>query len=534
MTTKGATVITKPPSVMDVQSKSTREPPNSDRRRQECIKDILVPTYNPRVYPRIWRREEIDRIKSASRVVTKQERQQQIEQNELNRERLERESEQRKKMLQAIDKQRQAIAPATPKLPHSDDEEEDPVQVLDRAYLAQQERTQEVMRVNRMILATKCQVVREAQIAEKQEITRSLRDEELQVEKNILNDCDVAIKEEQAQREEKKKINEKFADELREQLKRRDLIKFLEAQRIEEEANANAIAKESLTEDLQRQTQEKKERIAKLREDLKITCELSELQRHMTFEEQRVAEMKAQEYMRKLAERDTELKKEKRLIQEQKQREADRLLVRQTKFLESKSEKEEMKLRLLREEKDREYRKREKEAAVRRKRMEQQLFTDRGAQVDEMKRQREQQTVEEEQLHKQTVAKLREEEEKTRAEAERLKGLKLKYRHGMMISSFSFDGSQTYCRYRVFILSFSEILKQINEKSTVTKEKKQQMMNELHLDKQKEEIRKKALELVIDHKINAMRQANIPENMVRDVERQIKAEETIKFRANVK
>lgn len=190
-----------------------------------------------------------------------------------------------------------------------------------------------------------------------------------------------------------------------------------------------------------------------------------------------------------------------------------------------------MKLRLLREEKDREYRKREKEAALRRKQMDEKLFTDRGAQVDEMKRQRERQLLEEKEIHRQVLERLQEEEEKERIVIEREKGKKYDYRKGKFMSHFLIPSTQKFS----FYFSWNtEILKQINEKSAKSKEMKQQIRNEFNLDQQKEEMRKKNLELVINEKIKAMRRANIPENMIKDVERQIKAGENVKFRAMIK
>lgn len=104
--------------------------------REESVRDLIVPSYNPKIYPRIWCREDLARIKSASRVVTKEERQRKFEQFEEDRERLEMESEQRKKLLQDIDKRRQLSAK---KVITSDDEENSATKVLDRAFVAKQE-----------------------------------------------------------------------------------------------------------------------------------------------------------------------------------------------------------------------------------------------------------------------------------------------------------------------------------------------------------------------------------------------------------
>lgn len=115
-------------------AKEKNEAPQSNR--EESVRDLIVPSYNPKVYPRIWRREELARVKSASRVITKEEQQRQTEQTEQDRDRLEMESEQRKKMLQDIDKRRQLSAK---KLITSDDEENGTTKVLDRAFVAKQE-----------------------------------------------------------------------------------------------------------------------------------------------------------------------------------------------------------------------------------------------------------------------------------------------------------------------------------------------------------------------------------------------------------
>lgn len=74
-----------------------------------------------------------------------------------------------------------------------------------------------------------------------------------------------------------------------------------------------------------------------------------------------------------------------------------------------------------------------------------------------------------------------------------------------------------------------EIIKQIDENITKKKEKKLQIITESNVEKEKEDVRKKHLEIVIADKINAMRRANIPENLVKDVERQINLNETVKL-----
>lgn len=285
-------------------------------------------------------------------------------------------------------------------------------------------------KINRLILATKVHVVRDAQITEKQEIHRQLREEELQLERKMLEECDRAIKEEKVHREQLKRLNERHAEDLRNQLQLREMSKYLEAQRIEEEAKAIIKAQQAISEDSRKKEMEKREKIQRVRRDMQQANQLSDLFKGLVFEEERIAEMKAQEHMRKRRERDAELEKERRLLREQKQRDADRMLVLQTKFQQTTQQQEEMKLRLIREEKDRQYRQREKDAAIKKKQMDQKLLTAREAQLVEMQRVRAIQIAQEEEEHKRAVAKLKQAEEKERRENERLHKTKEKYRKG--------------------------------------------------------------------------------------------------------
>lgn len=106
--------------------------------KEETVRDLLVPmpSQNNKVYPRIWQSDDLRRVKTASRVVTKEEKQLQIERMEAEKQRLEWECERRKKLFRNIDLEREKTKK---KITHSDDDECSPVKVLDRALLAKQE-----------------------------------------------------------------------------------------------------------------------------------------------------------------------------------------------------------------------------------------------------------------------------------------------------------------------------------------------------------------------------------------------------------
>lgn len=78
------------------------------RESEKGGRDILLPGQNWKIYRSVWHNSELRRIKTASRVITKEEIRRHTEKHEADRKRLELESEQRKQFLQKIDKTREA------------------------------------------------------------------------------------------------------------------------------------------------------------------------------------------------------------------------------------------------------------------------------------------------------------------------------------------------------------------------------------------------------------------------------------------
>lgn len=101
-----------------------------------------------------------------------------------------------------------------------------------------QKQEEEVKKANRIILATKCSIIRNAQIAEKNEIAREFNNENLRLEKIMLEERDKALVEEELKREQERKNLLKYSKEIRKQLEERELIRAKEVERIEEEAIA--------------------------------------------------------------------------------------------------------------------------------------------------------------------------------------------------------------------------------------------------------------------------------------------------------
>ena len=109
---------------------------------------------------------------------------------------------------------------------------------LFRCLKQKQKKEEEVKKANRIILATKCSIIRNAQIAEKNEIAREFHNENLRLEKIMLEERDKALVEEELKREHERKSLLQYSKEIRKQLEERESIRAREVERIEEEAIA--------------------------------------------------------------------------------------------------------------------------------------------------------------------------------------------------------------------------------------------------------------------------------------------------------
>lgn len=368
--------------------------------------------------------------------------------------------------------------------------------ILDKAFMAKQEQEEEIKIANRVILTTKCQVIRDAQIAEKNEIERELRDENIRLEKMMNEDRENALKHEDKKKDHLKKINERHALEIKNQLRQREMSKVLEAERIEEEAKAMGKAQIAITLDMMEREKERKEKTAKIRNELQKANELSEFFKRLQFEEQRIADLKVQEYMKQRQERHKQLLHKKKIAKEQQERERERLLQLQQRLIETKSAQTDMSMRREQEEKEREFRKKEKDAALKRRENEKALVEARSAQLEEVKRARAIQIAREESEFQRTCQKLKSEEE----------------RENKLAASKIIERD----RYR------NEIINQMNEREMVRRENGRKAKNEFNANQEAERNRQKNVQSAILNKIQDMRNNKVPEKFIKDVERQLK------------
>ncbi|XP_058448068.1 cilia- and flagella-associated protein 45 [Malaya genurostris] len=450
--------------------------------------------------PGLWPKYEYLHLQNKAKLKSMNDKLTELKRNEVMKKTMLDESEKRKKNLQDIDRERQMKCDDSGNILEG---MHDPAfdgaarKIIDRAMIAKQEQEEEVRRANRIILAAKCHIIRDAQIAEKQEIERELRAEELRMQKLVLEENRKAREEEEKKREQTKHMTEIHSEEIRNQLQQKEKLKLKEAERIEEEARVLKQAQVALAAEEKRREKEKNDRTRAIREDLKKAYELSAYYKQLEFEEQRIAELKVQEYTRQRNERIAKLEFEKKIATEVKEREHDRMLKIQQKLLNTKSVKNDMDLRRDQEHIERQFRSREKEAARKKRALEQQIAAARAAQLEAVKTERAMQIARDELDHKKVVEKLKQQEQKELESKRKLAHLREKYR--------------------------TEIIRQINLKEQDCRETELRSKKEHAAMQEAAKKREMAIKSTIANKIKMMKEMNVPDRFIKDVERQLKA-----------
>lgn len=235
-------------------------------------------------------------------------------------------------------------------------------------------------------MATKCHIIRDAQIAEKNEIAREYRENDAKLEKMMLDERDKALQEAEIKREEEKKNILKYSEEIKHQLKEREMIRQKEIDRIEEESIMMRKALAAIEKDEAEKIRQRMDKLKKTRKELQESSKWVEIFKNKEFEKERIAELKIQEYMRQKQEREKQLAFEKQMAKEDKEKEYQKILQKQQKLLESMTEKNELEYRRQREQVEREFRKKEKQAAIKKREMENSIFKARATQLDEVVR----------------------------------------------------------------------------------------------------------------------------------------------------
>lgn len=274
-------------------------------------------------------------------------------------------AEERKKKMQALDQERRERG-------HQDaasiEEIEKAVQKqmeVQHARRKQEEYLDEVKQMNHVVLYAKCVTVRDAQVEEKKALTGEKSEEERKMDMAMELERLKALR--MYEERELKRIEDrkKGASVIRAQIEEREQERLRKIELKQQEQDAMLRHIERMKEEDRAEAIKKKEASRRLMEDVALANAEQIRLKNRQQEMEREEELQIAAYIREKQQREQELAEEQIRIKAEKEKEIARLRSLQEKAQDKQAELDALRARRAQEAHDREYRIKEREAAVR-------------------------------------------------------------------------------------------------------------------------------------------------------------------------
>ncbi|ESO08144.1 hypothetical protein HELRODRAFT_169882 [Helobdella robusta] len=312
--------------------------------------------------PLIMDRESFERLMCAATINYQQVLQRQKHEEQLRKEQLLMDAQARKEHIKDLDRSRKQNT----KLTEFELEEQEKNEFMKKKALEMlTEQEEEIKELNGLILDAKCQIIRNAQIAEKQAIQREMENEERKME--MLMELERVNAQKAEDDLEKRKREEKMigALNIRQQIEQNEQEKLLELERKDQENRIMQKYLDQLCEEEIEKIKKKKIEQLKLRTDLKNENENIIKRKEISKIEEQILDQQILEFQNAKAEREAILERERLEARAAKEREIARLRSLQERKKDELAERDELRAKRAQEQNEREWRKKEAEAAAR-------------------------------------------------------------------------------------------------------------------------------------------------------------------------
>ncbi|XP_074039768.1 cilia- and flagella-associated protein 45 [Leptinotarsa decemlineata] len=461
----------------------------------EGSRDLIVPNRYPIDRPAILGTSEFQRLKKQAHVVTLKDRVEMIEEAERQKNQLQMESMMRKDNLLKAQKEQKA-APGSKLETVESEAAKKNLYLLRRSKELMIEQDDRVKVANGVILAAKCRAIRNAQIAEKKLIEKQLQEENKRLDMMMEQQRQKLIQIEAQKRELDDKKKQRYVVEVKQQIKENEIGQLLEAEKIEEESRMLNKALIALQKDEEEKMQKKKETQMKMREEFRRANDEAKHYKTLREEEQRISDMRIQEFMRQKAEREEAREKEMVISRATKEKEIARLRAQQEKSRDYQAIMDELNALRSQEEKEREWRENEKVAAKKKLEIISDLRAARAKQIEDIRK-------------AQAVSLARDEEDFMKvAKVQR--------------ELFEKDLEEQKKKKEQIAQHRKELLKQINEKERERINWQQEKFEDGKAQRLEFEVKDRNVEDYLKLKMEKLKEHNLPEQYISDIERQLK------------
>ncbi|VDL19210.1 unnamed protein product [Hymenolepis diminuta] len=435
-------------------------------------------------------KDDLERIHKRTHILSEEELKEKELSEKTLKEKLMQESTQRREEMKKLDMERRA----NEKLNDLEEEARKQSQhLLTKAMEQRQDEEEEIKQLNSAITNAKIQAIRDAQLLEKEQIKKEMAEENDRLDRMMEIDRQNALKI-QAAIEAKRKEEEMLgACEIIKQINQIEQDRLLALEKSEQEnmAMRRKIADEML-EEMNRRIDQRTKQI-ELKEELDKYSNLVREMKLKKAEDDRKFDLKIQQEQQAKAEREAALEAEQLRIRKEKEMEINRLRGMQERAIDSQAEKDALRAKRAMEENERQWRRKELEAA-------------RKAQAvkEEMKQER----IKAKEYKTQLLAM---EATRNKMEFERV----LRHQKEMIAK----DKLEEEKRQKMKAECSRELKKQICEKEQQRIAERNAFFEEGIRNEEEARLRRMRLIEAKNRKMNELRKAGIPEKYLADVER---------------
>ncbi|KAJ8710513.1 hypothetical protein PYW08_009028 [Mythimna loreyi] len=470
----------------ELKKESIMVPQNGSFRK------LLVPKRRPNFYPAVMKKQEYERLLKQATIVSQEEQLQAMHDQEAAIQKAAKQSEARKQQLKKNLKPQPGAEAATGT---ADPELEGPDQAahtLSRAELLRADNMQGPRLCNRIILASKCHAIRDAQITEKELIKKELDEEQRRLDAIMEENRQAAVKRAEAEEDRRHHLRLQNLAALKEQIGAHETAKIMEAERIEEESIRVNQANIAMQIDEAQKLKEKIHRQAKLKEMLdQGNAELLYF-KQLQNEEERIMDLRIATFLRQKQERESKNRADAEAVKAAKQKGIDHISKAQKAEQELKEELDRIRNLKIQEDVEREYRRRERDAAIKRNKEMKQLHEARVNQINDIHRLIAREIAKDEQSFNNAA---RQNEEFIRKEKE------LDDKHKARVEQHR-----------------QAIMKQINDKERARADLREKIHNEGVALRMEQDQQEKYERTIIKQKVATLRSQKVAEKYVKEVE----------------
>ncbi|XP_071958281.1 cilia- and flagella-associated protein 45-like [Antedon mediterranea] len=345
---------------------------------KDLIRKLIVPKEDPSGKSVILPQNEFFRILGKSHVMTEEERYAEYNARKREKQDILEASAAVKNELRTLDKNKKK----NEKLNELEEEAQKQAEyLLEKAREQREEQEDDIKRLNELILNAKCHAIRDAQLLEKDQIKTEMAEEERRLDDMMeMERQDALLLQEEIENQRKMEKYEGAAKVLK-QIASREEERLLDQEKKDQEAQQMLRYLEKLQmEDIEGLERKRTIQLEAQRE-IQRANEEQEVMKLRKVEQEQMADHKVIEYQKQKSEREAKFEAEQELKRIEKEKEIARLRAMQERAKDYQAEKDTLRAKRNQEQREREWRKKEREMAIKKAENEQMLKVAREIQV---------------------------------------------------------------------------------------------------------------------------------------------------------